>query len=91
MGQVRLDRLEDGELISISVAPDARGQGLAPLIIVAACGEANGTVIARIRPDNERSIRAFSRAGFTRADDGDPVVLRWTQGPSSTHPPSAQR
>jgi RimJ/RimL family protein N-acetyltransferase len=73
MGQARLDVIHQlGALgsaeVSITVAPGARGQGHAAAILVAAEHEARGIGItrleARIKPDNESSIRAFKRAGY---------------------------
>ena len=76
VGQVRLDRHGDVEIISVSVAPSARGRGLAARIIAAACAQARGTVVARVRPDNDRSLRAFAAAGFVRTTND--VELRWS-------------
>jgi N-acetylneuraminate synthase len=81
IGQARLDVIQQlGALgsaeVSITVAPDARGKGHAASILIAAEHEARGIGIkrleARIKPDNEASIRAFKRAGyygFARAGD----------------------
>jgi UDP-2,4-diacetamido-2,4,6-trideoxy-beta-L-altropyranose hydrolase len=70
VGQVRLDRSEpDGAVISVSVARERRGQGLAADLIRAACRWGAGRrglcrVHAYIKPDNTASLRAFARAGF---------------------------
>lgn len=71
VGLVRLDRMEEDETaaeIGINVAPEHRGRGLAAPMLLAARGEARALgfawVVARIRPGNERSLRAFERAGF---------------------------
>lgn len=77
VGQVRLDVAGDSEVVSISVAPGQRGRGLAVAIIRAACGEARGTVVAEVKPDNQRSLRAFERAGFRTVEHNDEVVLSW--------------
>jgi N-acetylneuraminate synthase len=81
IGQARLDVIQQlGALgsaeVSITVAPGARGKGHAPAILVAAEHEARRIGItrleARIKPDNEASVRAFKRAGyygFARAGD----------------------
>ena len=72
-GLVRLDRTEDDEAVEIGVnlAPARRGRGLAVPVLLAALAEARTLgftrVVARIRPDNLRSIRAFERAGFAFA------------------------
>lgn len=62
LGTVRLDKDVRTEL-SITLAPAARGHGLAaPLIALASQGI--GPVVARIRPDNAASRKAFLKAGF---------------------------
>jgi RimJ/RimL family protein N-acetyltransferase len=72
-GLVRLDRTEDDEAVEIGInlAPARRGRGLAVPMLLAALAEARTLgftrVVARIRPDNLRSIRAFERAGFAFA------------------------
>jgi RimJ/RimL family protein N-acetyltransferase len=83
VGQGRLDVLSpgDGERISISVAPEARGRRLATPLIAAVCAEAHGDVEAEVRLENTASRRAFEAAGFLEVDrDDDRSVLRW-QGP----------
>lgn len=69
VGVVRLDREKHGEWeISLTVAPEARGQGHAVSMLRA--GELRARelgvlrLVARIRPENERSIRAFKTAGY---------------------------
>jgi RimJ/RimL family protein N-acetyltransferase len=74
VGLVRLDRM-DGDAtaaeIGVNLAPGHRGRGLAAPILLAARAEASSLgfarVVARIRSGNERSIRAFERAGFAFA------------------------
>ncbi len=68
---VRLDRLpelERGCVVSINVAPAARGRGLGLATLEAATRLAPTLGFARIRalirPDNHASVRAFSRAGY---------------------------
>ena len=80
IGQVRLDRGEHGRwTTSITVAPEARGQGFATRMLVAAERRARAlgvaSMCATIRRENERSVRAFKRAGYYAfverdADDG---------------------
>lgn len=70
VGMVRLDR----EVISLSVAPERRGQGYAVALIAAA--RAEGGSIAEVKPTNDRSIRAFRSAGFAEIQrDSDRVVF----------------
>lgn len=70
VGLLRLDRVSPrcAEL-GITVAPERRGQGLAQLVLRAGIQHARelglSTLVARIRPDNARSIRSFLRAGFS--------------------------
>lgn len=74
IGQVRLE--PDGEKgadISISIAAAARDRGYGAAALRLACryaAEVMGieTVTARIKADNQASIRAFAKAGF--ADNG---------------------
>ena len=62
-GTVRLDGGQRTE-VSITLAPAARGHGLAtPILRLATDGR--GPFVARIRPDNAASRRAFEAAGFT--------------------------
>ena len=68
---MRWDRVDDGEWeVSITVAPDRRGEGLAgPLL---AAGEdwladqepATSTLLAAVRADNQPSLRLFRSAGY---------------------------
>ena len=71
VGLVRFDRLDADETraeIGINLAPEHRGRRLAVPILLAATEEASAlglrTVVARIRPENAPSIRAFERAGY---------------------------
>lgn len=76
VGTVRFDR-EEPELweVSVTVAPEARGRGLARQVLAA--GEAAwrrevGTgpaVLASVRPDNTASTRLFRSAGYRPAPD----------------------
>jgi len=71
VGVVRLERRGETATISITVAPEARSQGLAAPVIGAgmeAASELNvGRVVAWIRPENIASRRAFAAAGFAEA------------------------
>lgn len=72
VGQIRLEEEQPGEAtVSLSLAPAARGRGLGPQVLRLAAGELFRTtpvrcVHAYIKPDNQRSIRAFQKAGFRR-------------------------
>lgn len=84
VGQVRLDARGAGSYeISITIAPAARGRGLAARALFAAEEEArargNVRLEATIRPENQASVAAFKRAGyygFARATRGGTDVLR---------------
>jgi RimJ/RimL family protein N-acetyltransferase len=80
IGQVRLEREADGDVeVSIAIAPEARGEGLARPLLRAAMAAAQrspalggGRYVARVRPENAASIALFERAGFQRvAPDAD--------------------
>jgi RimJ/RimL family protein N-acetyltransferase len=68
VGVVRLDRRGDEAVVSITVAPTARGSGLANALLLQARSLADQVGIsrlrARIRRTNVASIRAFAAAGF---------------------------
>jgi RimJ/RimL family protein N-acetyltransferase len=62
LGTVRLDKDLRTE-VSITLAPAARGHGQATSLIALAT-QTKGPFVARIRPDNPASRRAFQKAGF---------------------------
>ena len=70
VGQVRLDVDDQGAgVVSIAVAREHRGRGLAAAMLDALAGIAAGDpnvhrLIARVREDNAPSLRAFRRAGY---------------------------
>jgi spore coat polysaccharide biosynthesis predicted glycosyltransferase SpsG/RimJ/RimL family protein N-acetyltransferase len=72
-GTVRWDRAESlGEWeVSITVAPERRGTGLAGAVLAAAeqalheCEPSAVTMLATVRSDNARSMRTFTTAGYT--------------------------
>lgn len=70
VGVVRFDPGEPGEAeVSITVAPGARGRGLARPVLEAAHDEAPGVrLLARIHRDNTASRRLFTAAGYRPAD-----------------------
>lgn len=73
VGQIRFDINDMNALISVSLAKEARGRGYGTALIrlgseqCFADSEVN-LIRAFIKPDNETSVRAFLKAGFT--DDG---------------------
>jgi RimJ/RimL family protein N-acetyltransferase len=72
VGTVRLDRDDDHWEISITVAPEARGRGLAVPVLLAAERSIDRTTIrACVNRDNAASIAVFRRAGYrTLTTDG---------------------
>jgi RimJ/RimL family protein N-acetyltransferase len=69
VGQIRLTRTEPAAFeVGITVAPAERGRGLAVRILRAGAAEARARgaerLLARIRPENVASVRAFERAGY---------------------------
>ncbi len=84
IGQVRLDRgLHGRSEISVTVAPAARGKGLATALLVAAeehaRREGGVLLVARIRAANLASVRAFKDAGYyafiERTVDDEPYLF----------------
>jgi RimJ/RimL family protein N-acetyltransferase len=72
---VRLDRASEREdrcVISLNVAPEARGQGLARPAFEAATREAArlgfATIHALVRPDNQAIVRPLLRAGYVELE-----------------------
>lgn len=69
VGTVRFERADDVDVISVTVAPEHRGRGLAASILAAGTNRwrdshPGSRIRAEIRAGNEASIRAFHRAGF---------------------------
>ncbi len=80
VGTVRLDRRAASSAeVSITIAPAARGRGLARPSIELAVDEARAwgatEATARIRRDNEPSLRAFRAVGFRVRREGDAEEL----------------
>lgn len=75
VGQVRLDVDGDAAEISVTVAPDARGNGYARGLIAAAVDVSPvDIVVARIKNGNAASRAAFTAAGFAHRDTTDGIV-----------------
>jgi RimJ/RimL family protein N-acetyltransferase len=76
VGQVRVDRRDDEWLVSIAVAPEARGRGVARALLAAlqtemSASAASGRLMAEVHRDNTASTRAFAAAGFEAVDVSD--------------------
>jgi RimJ/RimL family protein N-acetyltransferase len=75
--QVRFDALDGGgHEISVTVAPRMRGRGVAATAIAEGVGwlrarDPAAVVVAHVRPENARSMRAFARAGFAESGETD--------------------
>lgn len=71
LGVVRFDISNDEATMSINLAPHVRGRGWASFIIIRTADElfkrrGISRVNAFIKPENQRSIRAFEQAGFSK-------------------------
>lgn len=84
VGMVRVDVSSGSGLMSISVDPAWRGQGLGIATLQAltaehAAGVRCTRLVAQVHPDNVASLRSFERVGFERVGvDGEFVTLVWT-------------
>lgn len=81
-GTVRLDDLADGRAeVSLTIAPERRGHGLALPTLDAALGYLRArsgafpTLVASVRARNEASSRVFRRAGFEYRAASEGIVL----------------
>jgi RimJ/RimL family protein N-acetyltransferase len=81
VGTVRLDLEPAPPTISVTVAPERRGEGHASRLIAAAAERHGPPIVALIKPGNDASVRAFERAGFRRADEQDGVLRLVYDGP----------
>ena len=102
IGQVRIELDDQGIAdIGISLAPAARGGGTGRRLLARAISEANRTLpvagfMARIRPENARSLALFSAVGFGQAVPGESegeasVVLRLAASPGAARSPGRSR
>ena len=81
IGQMRFDRIDGQILVSVGLAPGARGRSLGAPLILAGVRAARTrwparSILARIKVDNTASVRAFRVGGFcdARQDEGDGIV-----------------
>jgi RimJ/RimL family protein N-acetyltransferase len=68
IGTIRFDFVDKRAEISVTVAPERRGEGLAASLVREGTQGVDAPVDAWIRSDNEISRRAFERAGFKLVD-----------------------
>jgi RimJ/RimL family protein N-acetyltransferase len=91
VGVVRFELEGEGQaVVSINIAPEARGRGIGQTALLQACERVSdedgvSSVTAHIKPDNAASLRAFEQADFVRTgsttiEDTLAVKLEWTSG-----------
>lgn len=84
VGSIRFDAENGRALVSVQIAPQARGQGLGKRIVGEASAlyrSATGRVLdAEIKPGNAASIRAFEAAGYQRQADREDGSRHYTLG-----------
>ncbi|UVS76489.1 bifunctional UDP-2,4-diacetamido-2,4,6-trideoxy-beta-L-altropyranose hydrolase/GNAT family N-acetyltransferase [Actinokineospora sp. UTMC 2448] len=75
VGVVRFDPVPGGVEVSITIAPEARGRGLARPILQAAQDTVPGTrLLARVHADNTASRRLFASAGYRLVTEDRPFL-----------------
>ena len=92
VGQVRFERtpiadMPDEIIIGVSVDANQRGKGLASRLIEQACAVCREqwgavTIHAYIKRDNQASVRAFERAGFTLSGESGKFAYSDREVPS---------
>lgn len=80
VASTRTDDVEDDAVVSIMVAPDARGGGVGRAALAATCANwdatRSGDLRAFIHEANTASIRIFRRCGFAPMDNVSPEGFR---------------
>ena len=76
LGMVRFDKPDDTWLVSINMAPEARGKGYGRAVLteaIAMLRASNGPcrLSAEIKDSNATSLRLFERCGFVQQDRRD--------------------
>lgn len=84
LGVVRFDGIGGQLEVGLTVAPRRRGEGWAGSLVYAGCARVrvdHGTsgVVARVKPSNTASSRAFEDADFDAVTSEDPTVLRYAR------------
>lgn len=92
----RLDIAGREAEVSLTVAPEQRGRGVGAQVLEAlareaAAGLAIFRLIARVRPENAASRRAFERAGFHLVEAGESLTLARAQRAGRADGPPAPR
>lgn len=75
VGQVRLDAVGDHEVVSVAITEAARGRGIGRRALRAVGSNATHDLVARIQPDNTRSMTAFSNAGYVVESASDEQIV----------------
>lgn len=81
IGQVRLTGEAGGAVeVHVALAPEARARGIGRRVLRLAAARAAAeldapTVVARVLPSNERSLRAFLAAGFRERERSEEAIV----------------
>lgn len=79
VGTGRIDFDRSAAVLSVTVSPRHRGVGLARHVIAALLGKVLDagcySAVAKVKPGNAASLRAFARAGFIQAGTQDETCL----------------
>lgn len=77
IGMVRFDALDRGTEVSITLAPEKRGQGLGYIVLSMAIKDHQRPLLAQIHRKNVASKRIFEQCHFEElGGDGDFVLYR---------------
>ena len=74
VGTVRADFDGDVWELSWTVAPKARGQGIAKRMVAAVASEIAEPVAARVKPGNETSVRIATGCGMTLIEEAEGML-----------------
>jgi len=89
IGQVKFEIKSKIAIISISIHPDFRGKGISSIVLKMAIeyflrmNDAINDIVALIRPENQSSIKIFSKAGFVYKENeliNQEHFLKYTYG-----------
>jgi RimJ/RimL family protein N-acetyltransferase len=74
VGTVRFDIAAGGAEVSVTVAPERRGQGLSAHLLQLSCERIDLPIYAAVREDNVASIQMVERAGFRFVEEDDGML-----------------
>jgi RimJ/RimL family protein N-acetyltransferase len=93
VGQIRFTVQGQTAEIGYSIAREARGRGLARTLVqlgvAAMAGSDVTTFVARVKPDNEPSIKAFIGCGFEQGEASDHRIF-YLHNSGKNRPPNPQ-